>query len=160
MQREMEEALRLAREAAAAGEVPVGAVVAKNGVVLGRGRNRREQNGDVAAHAEIEAIRDAAAAVGDWRLPGCELFVTLEPCAMCCGAILHARLSRVVFGAFDETAGAAVSREALLSGSLGPAPQLVGGYRAAESERLLREFFALRRETGPRHLDKAAKTGV
>ena len=147
MQREMEEALRLAREAAEAGEVPVGAVVAKDGVILGRGRNRREQSGDVAAHAEIEAIRSAADAVGDWRLPGCTLYVTLEPCAMCCGAILHARLSRVVFGAYDETAGAVVSRERLLSGSLGPAPQVAGGYRAAESERLLRDFFAKRRKT-------------
>ncbi len=79
---------------------------------------------------------------------------------MCCGAILHARLSRVVFGAYDETAGAVVSREKLLSGSLGPGLQIAGGYRAAESERLLRDFFALRRETGPRRLDKAAKRGV
>ena len=156
MQNEMEEALRLAREAAAAGEVPVGAVVARDGVILGRGRNRREQNGDVAAHAEIEAIRDAAGRTGDWRLPGCELYVTLEPCAMCCGAILHARLSRVVFGAYDETAGAVVSRERLLSGLLGPAPQVAGGYRAAESERLLRDFFAKRRKT----VDKAAKESV
>lgn len=143
----MEEALRLAREAAGAGEVPVGAVVAKDGVILGRGRNRREENGDVAAHAEIEAIRAAAKTTGDWRLTGCELYVTLEPCAMCCGAILHARLSRVVFGAYDETAGAVVSKQTLLSGSLGPAPAVVGGYRAAESERLLREFFAARRRT-------------
>ena len=156
MQREMEEALRLAREAAEAGEVPVGAVVAKDGVILGRGRNRREEGGDVAAHAEIEAIRSAADAVGDWRLPGCTLYVTLEPCAMCCGAILHARLSRVVFGAYDETAGAVVSRERLLSGLLGPAPQVAGGYRAAESERLLRDFFAKRRKT----VDKAAKESV
>lgn len=152
----MEEALRLAREAGEAGEVPVGAVVAKDGVILGRGRNRREETGDVAAHAEIEAIRDAARQRGDWRLTGCELYVTLEPCAMCCGAILHARLSRVVFGAYDEIAGAVCSRERLLSGSLGPAPQIAGGYRAAESEQMLRNFFAKRRKP----VDKAAKESV
>ena len=152
----MEEALRLAREAAAAGEVPVGAVVAKDGVILGRGRNRREKTGDVAAHAEIEAMRDAAKTLGDWRLTGCDLFVTLEPCAMCCGAILHARLGRVVFGAYDETAGAVCSKERLLSGSLAPAPQIIGGYRAGESEALLRGFFAERRAG----LDKAAAESV
>ena len=156
----MEEALRLAREAAEAGEVPVGAVVTQNGAVIGRGRNRREESGDVAAHAEIEAIRDAAKSKGDWRLSDCELYVTLEPCAMCCGAILHARLLRVVFGAFDETAGAVVSRERLLSGALAPAPQVVGGYLAAESERLLRDFFAERRKTGAFRLDKAASESI
>ena len=103
----MEEALKLAEQAARDGEVPVGAVVVRNGQIIGRGRNGRETNNDVSSHAELEAMRDAAKTVGDWRLSGCDLYVTLEPCAMCCGAILHARLSRVVFGAFDETAGAA-----------------------------------------------------
>lgn len=160
MQQLMEEALRLAREAGAAGEVPVGAVVTENGVVIGRGRNRREKENDVAAHAEIEAIRDAARKKGDWRLNGCTLYVTLEPCAMCCGAILHARLSRVVFGAYDEIAGAVVSRATLLDGALAPAPQVVGGLRAWESERLLRDFFAERRRNEPQRLDKADENGV
>lgn len=156
----MEEALRLAREAGQAGEVPVGAVVTENGRIIGRGRNRREADNNVAAHAEIEAIRDAAAKKGDWRLQGCTLYVTLEPCAMCCGAILHARLSRVVFGAFDETAGAVVCRASLLDGALAPAPQVVGGLRAEESERLLRDFFAERRGNEPQRLDKADENGV
>ncbi len=160
MQQFMEEALRLAREAAAAGEVPVGAVITENGVMIGRGRNRREEENDVAAHAEIEAIRDTAAKKGDWRLQGCTLYVTLEPCAMCCGAILHARLSRVVFGAFDETACAVASRASLLDGALAPAPQVVGGLRAEESERLLRDFFAERRGNEPQRLDKADENGV
>ena len=151
----MKEALRLAQAAATAGEVPVGAVVVENGVIIGRGRNRREETGDVAAHAEIEAIRDAANTKGDWRLNGCELYVTLEPCAMCCGAILHARLRRVVFGAYDETAGAVVSKAALLDGTLAPAPQVIGGFSAPESERLLRDFFAERRRNAPPRLDKA-----
>ena len=102
----MEEALLLAAQAAAENEVPVGAVVVKDGRIIGRGRNGRETKNDVASHAELEAIRDAAKTIGDWRLHGCELYVTLEPCAMCCGAILHARLSRVVFGAYDAAAGA------------------------------------------------------
>ena len=102
----MEEALLLAAQAAAENEVPVGAVVVKDGRIIGRGRNGREAKNDVSSHAELEAIRDAAKTIGDWRLGGCELYVTLEPCAMCCGAILHARLSRVVFGAYDATAGA------------------------------------------------------
>lgn len=142
----MEEALKLAEQAARDGEVPVGAVVVRNGQIIGRGRNGRETNNDVSSHAELEAMRDAAKTVGDWRLSGCDLYVTLEPCAMCCGAILHARLSRVVFGAFDETAGAVVSKAKLLSGILAPAPQVIGGLLAARSETLLQSFFAARRK--------------
>ena len=156
----MEEALLLARAAAAAGEVPVGAVVVENGIVIGRGRNRREEKNDVSSHAELEAIRDAAKRKGDWRLSGCALYVTLEPCAMCCGAILHARLGRVIFGAFDETAGAVISKAQLLQGTLAPAPQVVGGYLAEESERLLRDFFALRRKKAAPTLDKPAQNGI
>ncbi len=152
----MEEALSLAAQAAAAGEIPVGAVVVENGKIIGRGRNRREEQEDVAAHAEIEAIRDAAKRKGDWRLNGCELYVTLEPCAMCCGAILHARLDRVVFGAYDAIAGAVVSKATLLDGTLAPAPQVVGGLCAAESERLLQNFFAERRKT----IDKADTVSI
>ena len=150
----MEEALRLAQQAAACGEVPVGAVVVRNGEIIGRGRNRREEQNDVSSHAELEAIRDAGKAIGDWRLTDCELYVTLEPCAMCCGAILHARLSRVVFGAYDETAGAVVSKAHLLDGTLSPAPQVIGGLLAAKSETLLRDFFADRRKNLPHPLDK------
>ena len=109
----MEEALKLAEQAARDGEVPVGAVVVRNGQIIGRGRNGRETNNDVSSHAELEAMRDAAKTVGDWRLSGCDLYVTLEPCAMCCGAILHARLSRVVFGAFESKAAADQAFEAL-----------------------------------------------
>ena len=156
----MEEALLLAAQAAQEGEVPVGAVVVKDGRIIGRGRNGREAKNDVSSHAELEAIRDAAKTIGDWRLHGCELYVTLEPCTMCCGAILHARLSRVVFGAYDAAAGAVVSKAQLLSGALAPAPQVVGGLRAEESERLLRDFFAERRGNKPQRLDKADENGV
>ena len=99
-------ALDQARAAAAAGEVPVGAIVVENGVVVGRGQNRVLRDLDPTAHAEIVALREAARAVGNYRLSGCELFVTLEPCAMCAGAMIHARIARLVFGAFDPKAGA------------------------------------------------------
>jgi tRNA(adenine34) deaminase len=102
----MHEALALAREAAAAGEVPVGAIVVRDGVIVGRGYNAPILRHDPTAHAEIQALRDAARRLGNYRLPGCELFVTLEPCAMCAGAILHARIARVVFGACDAKTGA------------------------------------------------------
>ncbi len=101
----MREALALARRAAAAGEVPVGALVVRDGAIVGRGRNRREADGDPLAHAEIEAIREAAGAVGGWRLTGCTLYATLEPCAMCAGALVNARVERLVFGARDPKAG-------------------------------------------------------
>lgn len=102
----MHEALALAREAAAAGEVPVGAIVVRAGAIVGRGYNAPIVNHDPSAHAEIQALRDAARRLGNYRLPGCELFVTLEPCAMCVGAILHARIARVVYGACDPKTGA------------------------------------------------------
>ncbi len=156
----MKEALQLAKQAAQRGEVPVGAVVVKDGVVIGRGRNGREEKNDVSSHAEMEAIRDAAKTLGDWRLGGCELYVTLEPCAMCCGAILHARLSRVVFGAYDEAAGAVVSKAHLLSGTLAPAPQVIGGLLAAQSEALLQDFFAERRKKADLPLDKQVEKSI
>lgn len=105
-ERWMREALVLAREAAAVGEVPVGAVVVRDGAIVGRGCNMTITRHDPSAHAEIQALRDAARRLGNYRLPGCELFVTLEPCAMCAGAILHARLARVVYGAGDPKTGA------------------------------------------------------
>ena len=102
----MHDALALAREAEAAGEVPVGAVVVRDGVIVGRGYNAPIRNRDPSAHAEIQALRDAARRLENYRLPGCELFVTLEPCAMCAGAMLHARIARVVYGASDPKSGA------------------------------------------------------
>ena len=108
MQREeyMSLALELAREAAAAGEVPVGCVIAdQGGNIIGRGRNRRQERPDATAHAEMEAIREACAALGDWRLSGCSLYVTLEPCPMCTGAIINARIPTLVFGARETISG-------------------------------------------------------
>ena len=102
----MDEALALARDAGARGEVPVGAIVVRDGVIVGRGGNAPIAANDPTAHAEIAALRDAARAVGNYRLAGCELYVTLEPCAMCAGAILHARIARLVFGARDPKTGA------------------------------------------------------
>ena len=102
----MKEALCLAEAAREAGEIPVGAVVVKNGKIVGRGQNRRESGGGASAHAEILAINEACACLGGWRLTGCERYVTLEPCPMCAGAIVNARLDRVVFGASDTKMGA------------------------------------------------------
>lgn len=145
----MERALAEARTAASLGEIPVGAVVlGPAGEVLGTGRNAREAVPDPTAHAEVVAIREAAAALHDRILDGCTLVVTLEPCAMCAAVILAARLPRVVFGAWDEKAGAVGSVYDLLrDGRLPhPVPEVVAGVRAAECAALLTEFFAERRE--------------
>ncbi|WP_427871240.1 nucleoside deaminase [Leucobacter luti] len=141
-------ALAAAREAAAAGEIPVGAVIlGPAGDVIGAGRNAREAVPDPTAHAEVLAIREAAAALGDRILDGCTLVVTLEPCAMCAGTILAARLPRVVFGAWDEKAGAVGSVYDLLrDGRLPhPVPEVVAGVREEACAALLREFFEQRR---------------
>lgn len=142
----LRQALALAEAAAGEGEVPVGAVVVKEGVVIGRGSNRPIGTHDPTAHAEIVALRDAAARLGNYRLTGCELFVTLEPCAMCVGAMLHARLARVVFGASDPKTGACVGAVAL-SGEAKLNHQTVfeGGVLAGPCGDLLRRFFAERR---------------
>jgi tRNA(adenine34) deaminase len=128
----------------AALDVPVGAVVLdRQGSVAGRGRNRREADGDPTAHAEIVALRAAARALGGWRLDGCTLVVTLEPCAMCAGAVLAARITRLVYGAADDRAGAAGSRWDLLHDRrLGPPVEVISGVLAAECAAPLREFFA------------------
>jgi len=145
-ERFMREALALAREAGAAGEVPVGAVVVYGGEIVGLGYNRPITSHDPTAHAEIIALRDAANRLGNYRLPGCELFVTLEPCAMCTGAIFHARLARVVFGACDPKTGAAGSVLDLYAESrLNHHTDIVGGILAEECGELLSSFFAARR---------------
>ena len=137
----MRQALALAREAAAAGEVPVGCVVVREGLVVGRGRNRREETRAASAHAEMEAIARANEALGSWRLDGCELYVTLEPCPMCAGAILNARLRRVWFGARDRAFGACGGVTNLFMEDFPHAPALVGGVLEAECQALLSEFF-------------------
>lgn len=142
----MEEALALARRAGQEGDVPVGAVVVYEGRVVGRGLNRREAWGDPTAHAEMLAIREAAAARGGWRLSGCDLYVTLEPCAMCAGAVVLARIDRVVFGAADPKSGAAGSLMNLLQDPrLNHQADVVAGVMAEESGALLRDFFRARR---------------
>ena len=142
----MELALDLAREAGALGEVPVGAVVVLEGEVVGRGFNRPIDRHDPTAHAEIMALRDAASRLGNYRLPGCTLYVTLEPCVMCAGAIMHARVGRVVFGARDPKTGAAGSVVDLFAESrLNHHTAIAGGALADECGSLLSAFFAARR---------------
>jgi tRNA(adenine34) deaminase len=142
-------AVALAEAALAAGhdDVPVGAVIVRDGRELGRGRNRREVDGDPTAHAEIVALRAAAAEVGGWRLDGCTLYVTLEPCTMCAGAIVQSRVSRLVFGADDARAGAVVSLfDAVRDPRLPHTAEVVRGVAAEASSQLLRDFFARRRD--------------
>ena len=146
-ERYMMEALALAREAAAAGEVPVGCVIVREGQVVGRGRNRREEKQSTASHAEMEAIAQANERLGTWRLDDCELYVTLEPCPMCAGAILNARVSRVWYGARDEAMGGCGGVTNLFMESFPNRPALVGGILAEECRAVLADFFAgLRRE--------------
>ena len=142
----MAEALRLAREGGALGEVPVGAVVVKDGEIIGRGFNAPISRRDPTAHAEIVALRDAARNLGNYRLPGCELYVTLEPCVMCTGAIIHARIARVVFGARDPKTGASGSVVNLFGESRLNFHAIVKeGVLAQECGALLTGFFAARR---------------
>jgi tRNA(adenine34) deaminase len=145
-ERWMREALRTARRAPAHRDVPVGAVLVKDGAVLARARNRREADGDPTAHAEVIAIRRAARALGSWRLDGCTIYVTLEPCAMCAGAIVLARLPRLVFGAGDPKAGFAGSLGDLCRDPrLNHRVQVTEGVLAAECGELLRSFFRKKR---------------
>ena len=142
----MEVALAEAALAPAHGDVPVGAVVVRHGVELGRGRNRREVDRDPTAHAEVVAIRAAAAALGTWRLDGCALYVTLEPCTMCAGALVQARVATLVYGADDPKAGAVVSLfDAVRDPRLPHVAEVVRGVGAGPSSELLRAFFATRR---------------
>jgi tRNA(adenine34) deaminase len=143
----MREALRLAAKAAEAGEVPVGAVVVKDGAVIGRGHNRPVSSHDPTAHAEVVALRDAAAALGNYRLAGCDLYVTLEPCAMCAGAIMHARIGKVIYGAADPKSGACGSVVNLFAENrLNHHATVTSGVMGDEAGKLLQGFFAARRQ--------------
>jgi tRNA(adenine34) deaminase len=142
----MTEALALARAARARGEVPVGAVVVKDGAIVGRGGNATIAGNDPTAHAEIVALREAGRALGNHRLPGCDLYVTIEPCAMCAGAILHARIGRLVFGANDPKTGACGSVVDLFAlPRLNHHATVTGGVLAGECGTLLSDFFDARR---------------
>ena len=142
----MQEALQLAAQAAAAGEVPVGAVVVKDGVIVGRGYNQPIAGTDPTAHAEIMALRDASKRLGNYRLTDCDLYVTLEPCVMCSGAIMHARIRRVIFGARDPKTGACGSAIDLFAQPhLNHHAEVSGGMLADEAVVLLQDFFSRRR---------------
>lgn len=142
----MEEALALARQAAQSGEVPVGAIVVRDGQIIGRGANRPLESHDPTAHAEIIALRQAAAALGNDRLTGCELWVTLEPCAMCAGAIAHARIARLYYGADDPKGGAVTHGPRLFDQpTVHHRPEIYAGIAADEAAALLKDFFAERR---------------
>ena len=138
----MQKAIELANHAAEHGEVPVGCVIADSeGNIIGTGRNRREENSDATAHAEMEAIRQACAHVGDWRLEGCTLFVTLEPCPMCTGAIINSRIPTLVFGARDSVTGSCGSVIDLFCENYGHKPAVYPGVLKEESAQLLKSFF-------------------
>ena len=137
----MDEALALAREAAAEGEVPVGCVIVRGDEIVGRGRNRREKGKNALCHAELEAINDACRNLGGWRLWECTLYVTLEPCPMCAGAIVNARIPRVVFGASDNKCGACGSVCDIFSMGFNHHPTVEKGLREEEAAALMTEFF-------------------
>lgn len=141
----MREALDLAREAAAAGEVPVGCVIVRSGEIVGRGRNRREEKQATASHAEMEAIAQANERLGTWRLADCELYVTLEPCPMCAGATVNARVDRIVFGTEDEAMGACGTAVSVTSLKNAFKPELYRGLLCEECTAILRRFFKARR---------------
>jgi tRNA(adenine34) deaminase len=138
----MRRALALAQEAAQAGETPVGCVVTRNGMIVGEGRNRREEGKSALLHAEVEAIHNACRALGGWRLWECTLFVTLEPCPMCAGAMINARIRRVVYGAADPKAGCCGSVTDLFALPFNHRPAVEGGLLADDCAALLRDFFA------------------
>lgn len=137
----MEKALLLAHEAAEEGEVPVGAVIVRDGEIIATGRNRREKGRNALYHAEIEAIDNACKALGGWRLPGCELYVTLEPCPMCAGAIINSRIEKVYFGAYDKKAGSVRSLIRLFDLPYNHSPEVVGGILEEKCAEELSDFF-------------------
>ncbi len=137
----MKEALLLAKEAFSEGEVPVGAIVVHNGEIVGKGRNRREKSKNALTHAEIEAIDEACRTLGGWRLPQCEMYVTLEPCPMCAGAIINSRIDKVYFGAYDKKAGSVRSLVRLFDLPYNHKPEAEGGILEDECSMILSEFF-------------------
>lgn len=137
----MKEALKLAREAADEGEVPVGAVVVLGNEIVGRGRNRREKGKNALAHAELEAIDEACKKLGGWRLWQCDMYVTLEPCPMCTGAIINSRIKRLVYGASDYKAGSCGSVVNLFDLPYNHKPETVSGFMQEECAEILTEFF-------------------
>lgn len=148
----MREALKLARRAATQGEVPVGAIVIKNGQVVGSGFNQPRLSHDPSAHAEICALRGAGQSLQNYRLPGCTLYVTIEPCTMCLGAMIHARIARLVFGAPEPRYGAVASGQRLLDNvAYNHQLAVTGGVLAAEAGELMKQFFRQRREASAAH---------
>ena len=143
MDKYMQRALELAREAYNEGEVPVGAVVVKKntGEIVGEGRNMREQAKNALAHAEIMAIDSACKKLGGWRLPDCAMYVTLEPCPMCCGAIINSRIDNVYFGAYDYKSGSAVSVQKMFELPYNYKPEVIGGVMEKECSEMLSDFF-------------------
>lgn len=137
----MREALRLAEQSAAEGEVPVGAVVVADGKIVGTGRNRREKDKNALAHAELEAINEACRALGGWRLWQCDMYVTLEPCPMCTGAIINSRIKRLVYGAKDYKAGSCESVINLFDLPYNHKPQVISGFMQDECSKILTDFF-------------------
>lgn len=144
----MRQAMELAEQAGREGDVPVGCVIVRDGQVIGRGRNRREENGDATAHAEMEAIRDACRRTGSWRLHDCTMYVTLEPCPMCAGGIVNARIATVRYGAKDEKAGACGSVLNLFEERFNHKPRLYGRLLENECVSQLQKFFQELRQTG------------
>ncbi|HHW92929.1 MAG TPA: nucleoside deaminase [Clostridiaceae bacterium] len=142
----MEEALRMAEKAAACGDIPAGAIIVHSGKIIARGYNTREANEDATGHAEIMAIREASSALGSWRLLDCDLYVTLEPCLMCAGAIIQARLRRVVFGAYDPKSGMAGSIANVFDLPANHHVEVIGGVLEEHCGDMLRTFFAKRRK--------------
>lgn len=141
----MERAVELAKHAASLGEVPVGAVIVKDGKIIAEGYNRREQKNNALSHAEIEAINNACNALGDWRLDGCTIYVTLEPCLMCAGAIANARIKEVVFGAYDLQMGCMDSVINFSALPIAPDTEVYGGIKEDECKRLITDFFRQKR---------------
>lgn len=137
----MLEALLLAEEAGKHGEVPVGAVIVKDGTIISSGRNMREEKKNALSHAEIEAINNACKVLGDWRLDGCEMYVTLEPCPMCAGAIINSRIKTLVFGAYDSKMGCIDSVTNLCNLPLGHEVEIYGGIMEDECSSVLKKFF-------------------
>lgn len=137
----MTKAIEYAKISAAEGEVPVGAVIARSGEIISYGRNRRESKKNALWHAEIEAIHKAAEVLGGWRLIGCDMYVTLEPCPMCAGAIINSRINKVIFGAYDKKAGSLVSVTELFELPYNHTPKFEGGFMEGECAAILSDFF-------------------